>query len=65
MPFLIGLLFTILNICVLVYLVLLFTRLVKGVEHIAEKTDKTSCMLEKMVEKLENPPSSLPPANDN
>ena len=62
MPVLIGFLFTILNICVLVYLIILFARLVKGVEHIAEKTDKTSRMLEKMVDKLEATPANLPPA---
>jgi len=57
-----GLLFTAIYICVLVFLITMFVRLVKAVEHIADKSDKTSCMLEKMVEKLEGRPGNLPPA---
>jgi hypothetical protein len=50
------------NICVLVWLIMLFVRLVKAVEHIADKTDRTSQMLEKMVDKLQGQPGNLPPA---
>ena len=65
MPVLLSLLGLVVYITVLVFLITMFIRLVKAVEHIAEKSDKTSCMLEKMVEKLEGRPGNLPPANDN
>ena len=52
-------------ITVLIFLITMFVRLVKAVEHIAEKSDKTSCMLEKMVEKLEGRPGNLPPSIDS
>ena len=62
MTAILGLLFTAIYICVLVYLITLFARMVNAIEHIADKSDKTSCMLEKMVEKLEGRPGNLPPA---
>ncbi|MBN1456358.1 MAG: hypothetical protein JW912_00720 [Sedimentisphaerales bacterium] len=62
MHVLIPLLFFVVYISILVFVITMFIRLVKAVEHIAEKSDKTSCMLEKMVEKLEGRPGNLPPA---
>lgn len=59
MPFIL----LVINLCIVIYLIMLFARLVKAIEHIAAKTDKTSCMLEKMVDKLESAPSNLPPAD--
>lgn len=50
------------NLGIFIYMAMLFIRLVKAVEHIADKTDKTSQMLEKMVDKLEAQPGNLPPA---
>jgi hypothetical protein len=65
MQVILPLLFVVVYITVLVFLVTMLVRLVKAVEYIAEKSDKTSCMLEKMVEKLEGRPGNLPPTNDN
>ncbi len=62
MPALLGLVFTVVYIGVLIYLITLLARLVKAVEHIADKTGKTAQMLERMVDKLESAPDTLPPA---
>ncbi len=48
--------------CFFVYLITLLARIVKALEHIAEKTGKTAQMLERMVDKLESAGSNLPPA---
>lgn len=62
MPALLGLLVFAVNIAVFIFLINMVLRLVKAVEHIADKTGKTAQMLEKMVDKLEAGPSSLPAA---
>ena len=51
----------ILYICILVYIITLFSRLVKAIEFMADKSAKTADMLEKMLRKIEPlPPEQLP-----
>ncbi len=62
MPALLTLLIIAIQIAILIFLITMFIRLVKAVEHIADKTGKSAQMLERMVDKLESAPGNLPPA---
>ena len=57
-----GLLFYAFYIGILIFFLSMMVRLVKAIEHIADKTDKTSRILEKMIDKLEAAPGNLPHA---